>query len=191
MSRIRPDVDSRNAADEIKRFLDSKKFDLVDYSYVNIEAYPPPNDDDYPELKRFSAQWAAFFDEADKVLNNPDIIEEPGQSSFIEVLGKYSPTMAQDLAEFDDATSHVAELVNTDQEYWSNLRQIILPLYEKSPYYNEWKGNRWKAISLSYDPTPLEVRTTQMWTNKETGERIRGELLRTTEYPAGFILKVL
>jgi len=189
--RIKPTVNTEKAAAEVKRFLEAKKFDLIDYSYVNIEAYPPSDDNNYPELKKFCTQWNAFFEEADKVLNNPDVAEEPGQATFKEVLGKYSPTLAEDLAEFDNATSAVADLVNKDKEYWDKLREIVLPLYEKSPYYNEWKDNRWKAISLTYDPTPLEVRTTQMWTNQETGERIRGEVVRTTEYPAGFIMKIL
>ncbi len=186
---IKPEIDIEKAASEIKKFLESKKFDLVDYSYVNIEAYPPPNDHNYPELKKFSEQWAAFFEEADAVLN--DVNEEPGQATFQEVLAKYSPTLGEDLALFDNMTSALADAVNSDKAFWNNLREIVLPLYEKSPYYEEWKNNRWKAISLSYDPTPLEVKTTQMWTNQETGERIRGEVVRTSEYPAGFVMKVL
>ena len=183
----KPEVDIAKMAAEIKTYLDSKKFDLVDYSYVEIECYPP-NSEDFPETAKFSKQWQKFLDDADAVLN--DVPEEPGETSFKDVLAKYSPNLLVGLEAFDSATNAVAAAVNEDKQYWKTLQEIVLPLYEKSQYYEQWKAERWKGISLSYDPTGLEVKTTQMWTNTRTGERIRGEELRTTEYPAGFVIKV-
>lgn len=182
----RPSINTGKMADEIKEFVDKKKFDMIDYSLVNIEAYPP-NSDEYPETKKFSDQWAAFFEEAEKAL--ADTEDEPGKITFSAVLEKHSPELAKSLAEFDNATAAVAAAVNSDSVFWEKLRGTVLPLYEKSTYYEQWK-ERWRSISIAYDPTPLQVVTTQMYTNKKTGERIRGDVLRTTEYPAGFTVKI-
>ena len=196
---IKPSVDIQKMADEIKHFLDSKKFDLVDYSYPTMECYPPPNSEQYPETTKFAALWAAFFEEADKAFAHLDLPEEdhetdseeiPGKVTLEDMLKKYSPTLAEDIGQFDELTDKVAEAVNQDVAFWTQLREIILPLYEKSQYYEQWT-QRWKAIDLSYDPTPLEVKTTRMWTDPKTNERIRGEILRSTVYPAGFVVKVL
>lgn len=179
-------VDTQKMAEEIKKFIQAKKFDCVDYGYTQIEIYPP-NSEDYPETRKFSAQWAEFFDNAEKALAL--CTEEPGEITFGEVLAKYSPNMDGDLEAFDEQTAAVASAVNSDAKFWEDLRGVVLPLYEKSPYYDEWK-TRWKSVSISYDPTSLDVVTTQMWTNKKTGERTRGEKIRATEYPAGFIVKI-
>lgn len=184
----RPDINPEIVANEIKTYISDKKFDLVDYSYANIETYPPPDCDNYPEIRKFCSQWAKFFDEAEAA--TVDATEEPGEVTFSEVLDKYSPDLADGLKAFDKATQSIEWLVNRDEKFWTELRGIVLPLYEKSPYYEQWKDARWKTISLSYDPTPLEVKTTQMWTNQRTGERIRGEEIRSTEYPAGLVVKV-
>lgn len=184
----KPDFDTKAMAEEIKKFVEAKKFDLVDYSYTEIECYPPEDEKNYPETTKFASQWKQFLDDTDDALN--EVEEEPGEVSFKEVLAKYNPSLLVGLEEFDKATNAVSEIVNADAEFWNKLREIVLPLYEKSPYYKEWRENRWRAISIAYDPTPLEVKTTQMWTNSRTGERIRGEELRTTSYPAGFIVKV-
>jgi len=176
---LMPNFDMKKMAAEIKKYIESKKFDLVDYSYVEIECYPPQDEKDFPETTKFSAQWQKFHDDCDAALN--DVSEEPGEISYKEVLAKYSPELLRGLEEYDKATNAVAEIVNSDHEFWNKIRDIVLPLYEKSPYYKEWKDKRWRTISLSYDPIPLEVKTTQMWTNPRTGERIRGDELRKTE----------
>lgn len=188
MNLTKPTVDIEKVATEIKKFMDVKKFDSVDYSYTNIEVYPPPESDDYPEIKLFSKIWSDFFKEADKVLM--DSAEEPGNVTFKEVLDKYSPELATALNDLDEITAKVAEAVNSDRKFWDNLREIVLPLYERNAYYEDWK-KRWNSIALAYDPTPLEAKTTQMWTNKETGERIRGDVVSSTVYPAGFVVKIL
>lgn len=185
---VKPEVDIEKAATEMKAFIDAKKFDMVDYSYVNIEVYPPHDEEKYPELCKFSKQWSSFFDEAEKALESST--ETPGDLTFTQILAKYSPDLAAGLELFDAKTAQVAAIVNADQQFWEKIRGIVLPLYEKSAYYEQWKDARWKSVDISYDPTPLEVVTTQMWTNKKTGERIRGEKIRTSEYPAGFVVRI-
>lgn len=187
---IKPNINAEKCAEEIKSFIEKKKFDCVDYSYINIEIYPPDSED-YPEIRKFSNQWKKFLDEADSAVDTQQIDEEPGQISYADLLKKYSPEVAPALAEFDKTTNAVADLVNNDKAFWDHLRDVILPLYEKSPYYQTWQDERWKAIALSYDPTALDVKTTEMWTNSKTGERIRGDVKSTTIYPAGFIVKIL
>lgn len=184
---ITPDFNLEAAAEELKSFIELKKFDMVDYSLINMECYPPNDKKICPELTTFANQWQIFLDNADEALN--DIDEEPGQVSFKDVLAKYKPELLEGLELFDAKTEALCNLVNSDKKYWENLRATIVPLYEKSPYYEQWK-ERWQSISIAYDPTPLEVKTTQMWTNQSTGERVRGEVVRTTEYPEGFIVKI-
>jgi hypothetical protein len=183
------DIDVKKAADEIKKYMEMKKYDLVDYSNDEVQLYPPPTSDDFPEIKKFSALWLAFFDDSDKaMLGMPD--EEVGKGGFAEALGAASPELEVRLKEYDGITKAIEEAVNSDAEFWSKLREEIIPLYEKSLDYEGWQ-QRWKKIELGYDPCGLQATTTQMWTNPETGERTRGEVLHTTDYPAGFIVKIL
>ena len=67
---MKEDIDVKAVADEVKKFLESKKFDLVDYSLVEIEAYPPPKDSKYPTVKKLSKAWETFFSASDKALHH-------------------------------------------------------------------------------------------------------------------------
>lgn len=168
-----PDVDVAAAAAECKAYLEKKKFDLVDYSFVNIECYPPPDSDEYPLLKSFAAKWTEVFDYADRV------VEDDAGTGFPHLL----------VADFETKTKEIEAAVNSDTEFWTALRSVVLPLYEKSKFYEEWK-RRWNKIDLFYDPIGLEATTTEIFTNKETGERIRGDVKRTTRYDAGFVIRI-
>lgn len=166
------ECDFKIAAEEVKKFLDSKKFDLIDYGYVDIECYPPVDPKEYPHLCALRDEWEAMFDYADKVTQDDG-------SGFPEDRAKC----------LEEKCNKIGEIVNEDREYWDKLRAIVIPLYEKSPHFEDWK-QRWQSIEFVYDPIGMDVTTTQMWTNKETGERIRGEVVRSTSYPAGFIVRV-
>lgn len=107
-----PKVDAQKAADEIKSFLNQKKMELVDWGYWNIECYPDPTSDDYPELKRFAAMWDDFFKYADT------ITEEDGAGFPNEVVLRY-----------EDETRRIESAVNSDQEFWKDIQAEILPLY--------------------------------------------------------------
>jgi hypothetical protein len=179
-------VDAKKMAEEVKKYINLKKMDCVDYGFTQIEVYIPRSKK-YPEAKKFSDQWLKFFEETDKALNSVE--EEPGTVTFQQVLSKYKPDLAKDLDEFDKKTKEVENLVNNDKKFWKVLREAVIPLYEKSPHFEAWK-TRWQSISLSFDPTPLQVVTTQMWTNKETGERTSGDVLRKTDLPEGFVIKI-
>ena len=71
-----PVVDEPKVAEEVKRFIDGTKMDLVDYGTPKIECYPPPDSDDYPETRKFSSQWAAAFDYAEKVIDTAGFPED-------------------------------------------------------------------------------------------------------------------
>lgn len=168
-----PEVDVVAAANECQRFLDRRKFDLVDYSFINIECYPPPTDSTTPELNKFAKLWEAVFDHADKV-----------------TIGNNGEGFPHELVKtFDVKTKEIEATVNSNQEYWDELRGIIMPLYAKSGYFEDWK-KRWTKIELFYDPIGMDVTTTEMFTNKKSGERIRGELTRATNLPPGFVIRV-
>jgi len=182
-------IDIQRVAEEVKAYISKVKMDLIDYSLEELEAYPPPDNPNYPEIKKLSLLWSDFFDDSDKAMVAvPD--DKVGEGSFGDALSKVSPELEERLKELDRITEEVASTVNSDSAFWEELRAAVIPLYERSPDYEGWK-ERWKSIELAYDPCPLKATTTQMWTNKETGERTRGEVVSTTEYPQGFIVKIL
>ena len=184
-------------AQELEKFLDRKKFDLVDYSYPAViendrtprpECYPPPESKEFPELQKFCKQWLDFFDEIEQpILQAP---EEPGDTTLDIMLEKYCPAMLVEYQRLNQLVTETEKAVNTDEKFWAEVRKVILPLYDRSKEAEAWTG-RWRGIQLAYDPCPLTVTTTQMWTNKKTGERKRGEVVRETNIPAGFVMKLL
>ena len=183
------DIDVKKAADELKKFIDMKKYDLVDYSLEEIQCYPPPNSEDFPEIGKFSKLWLAFFDDSDKAMAEmPD--DDVGKGDFGQALDASSPELAARLKDYDETTEAIKAAVNEDAEFWRKLREEIVPLYDKSPDYEGWQ-ERWKKIELGYDPCGLQATTTQMWTNPDTGERTRGEVVHSSEYPAGFIVTII
>jgi hypothetical protein len=209
-----PRIDTARAAAEVKALIDAKKMGLIDYTFVNIEVYPDPNDDGMPELKRFAAMWREFFDYADEVT------QDDGKDFPDEVARRYEEELAK-----------VAQAVNSDEAWWTALREKVLPLYRKpeieadkatreaaelkrqkmeeldaikhggvsrmrqeremlNKLLDAWQTKRWRSISMFYDPVGMDVTTTQMWTNPKTGERFRGDVLRNTGYPQGFVVKI-
>jgi hypothetical protein len=183
-------LDARRAAAEIKRLLDEKAFDLIDYGMARIQCFPPPNDPKkFPEIFKLSAKWLKFYDDSEKaVVNLPDEVLE--KMTYAQAMEKLDPGLAKTLEECDAATAQIADLVNKDETFWESLRAKVIPLYEKHPKFDEWK-DRWKKITLGFDPDGFEVVTTQMYTNQKTGERIRGEVVKRTPYPAGFVVEVV
>lgn len=184
MERPSPTVDVQAAAEEVKKFLDSKKMDLIDWGYVNIECYPDPNDDAYPVLKDFAKQWEGFFSYAETLT-----IDNDG-TGFPEDL----------VNEFEAKLAEVKDAVNGDEAYWAEIRKQVLPMYrppegvEIKPKMQQmmdaW-AQRWRSVDLFYDVMGLEVTTTQMWTNKITGERRRGDVISERTMPPGFVIKVI
>lgn len=252
-----PEINFEAAAQEVKEYLDKKKLDLVDWNYWQIECYPDPGDDDYPELKKFAAMWSEVFDYADEVTYGDN-----GEGFPHEIVAKY-----------EDATRRVQDLVNEDSRFWEEIREEVMPLYRPpsgpsnqsvwdlswawaemrdkvfagtdlpdkvateptdmkdmqyllqrwdslgehaSQVYVELRQEdmdaddfrllcknwfdrmvlekwqeRWKGVEIHYDPVGLDVVTTQMWTNKATGERTRGDVLSSRKLPPGFIIRVL
>ena len=184
---MKENIDVKAVANEIKEFLYGKRFDLVDYSLVEIEAYPPPKDSKYPTIKKLSKAWETFFSASDKALHHApnNLMGKP----FNEILGKYDTGLQAGFKELEETTAAVAEAVNSDREWWDKLRAEIVPLYDRSPHYEAWK-KRWQKVRIIYDPVDMTVTTTRMQTNSKTGERIRGEVVRETDLPAGLVVKV-
>ena len=111
-----PKINIEAAANEVKLYLDKKKMDLVDWNYWNIECYPPPDDDDYPELKNFAIMWNDFFDHADHVT------QDDGQGFPNDIANKY-----------EAETARIADSVNDDADFWELIREEIRPLYKAPP----------------------------------------------------------
>jgi len=181
----KPNANIEAAADEVKNFLDGKKFELVDWGYWSIECYPDPDDKAMPALQDFARQWEEFFEYAEPLTGED---------------GKGFP---QELSEeYEHELRKIENAVNSDKEYWAKIQEEILPLYqppigvnldekpELKAVLGKWQ-ERWKGVSLHYDAMELEVKTTQMWTNKSTGKRRRGDVLSERLMPAGFVVKVL
>lgn len=186
MNRPSPSADIEECAEEVKKFLDKEKMELVDWGHFNIECYPHPEDKELPALGRFSKQWIEFFKYAETVTKDED--------------GKGFP---EDLAaEYEKELKKIEDAVNSDSEYWYKIEEEILPLYtppggldltkkpELKTILDTWQS-RWKKVSLFYDAMSLDVKTTEMFTNKLTGERTRGKVLRERSLPEGFVIKVL
>lgn len=175
-----PKVDIEKATSEVRTYIDSKKMDLIDWGYEKIESYPDPDDDNLPELKRFAAMWNDFFSYADTVT------EDDGKGFPHEVVERYEAIVSQ-----------VEVAVNSDDDFWSRIRGEVLPLYlppegkKTDPVVAKKWDDRWKKIKFFYDPVGMEVVTTQMWTNKATKERKRGDVIRKRKLPPGFVIRIL
>ena len=173
-----PAIDEAKVAEELKKFIDEKKMDLVDWGVVKIECYPPPDSDDYPETRKFSAQWLAAFDYGEKVIDTEGFPEDIIQ-------------------EFEKTNARIQAAVNADTEYWAKLRETVIPLYDRSKDYDKWQ-QRWKAIhKFWFYPEPLTITTKRGTVRKKkaTGEVIErimeDEPFRTTTYPAGLVVNIL
>ena len=181
------DIDVKATANEVKAYLDDQKMNLVDYSLVEIECYPSPKDSKYPAIKKLSKAWETFFSASDKALHQAPnkLMGKP----FDEILGMYNKDLQTEFKELEETTNKVAAAVNEDRTWWDKLRAEIVPLYDRSPHYEAWQ-KRWQKIRIIYDPVDMTVTTTRMQTNSKTGERIRGEVVRETDLPAGLVVKV-
>ena len=181
-----PAIDEANLAEEVKRFINEKKMDLVDWGLMKIECYPPPDSDDYPETRKLSTQWAAAFNHAEKVIDTEGFPEDLMQ-------------------EFEKACARIMALINSDTEYWEKIREVVIPLYDRSKDYEKWK-KRWKSVhKFWYYPESLTVTTKRGTVRKkkaglgqdgkpiwEVVERImEDDPFRTTTYPAGLVVNIL
>lgn len=177
-----PQIDVAKAADEVKAYVDSRKMDLVDWGYTKIECYPDPNDETYPELKKFASLWNSLFDYADT------ITESDGTGFPKDIILNY-----------EAKTLQIQDAVNGDTVFWQAVRDQILPLYSvpAGTVANEglvqtleqWK-ERWKSIQIVYDPIGLEVEVTKILTDPKTGKKYR-EPIRKRPLPPGFIIRIL
>jgi hypothetical protein len=170
----KPDVDAGKMADEVKSYIKKNKMNFIDYKGSDIQAYPPPDDPEYPELSKFAAQWAGFFDYADGV-----------KEGFPEGV----------VAVFEAKNQEVADAVNSDSQFWESLRGELLPLYERSKDYDKWKG-RWRKIGFWYYPEAIPLATTMRWMamDKQTKELKRqvgkSELISHKILPPGFVVEI-
>jgi hypothetical protein len=170
-------IDVKAAAEEVKSRLDEKKFDLVDYSYANIDCWFEQEDYDsgkYPQMTKIRDQWEAMFNYAEEVTQDD---------------GTGFPH--EDVEAYEAELKEIERLVNTDKEYWEKIRAAVIPLYEKSPHYHMWQ-KRWKQVELFYDAVPMTVTVTKHMINKETGERKEGmsTVERERTIPAGVVIRV-
>lgn len=171
----KPEADTDKLACEIKAYLEKNWINLVDYGYWNIQTYPDPQDDTYPELKKFAGQWDEFFKHADEVFPKDGF-----------------PTALAD--EFEAVTRSALGKVNDDTAFWEQMRKNVLPMYDRSKEKEKWQ-ERWKSINFFYYPEPLHVKTTGGYAikNIKTGQirkRVLDEVITDKVMPPGFVIEI-
>ncbi len=172
---VKPEINLEAASIEVKNHLDDKKMNLIDYGYSRIELWFDQKDLDggkFPEIAKFTAHWKALFDYSDRITD--DVGGGFPNDEFV--------ALETDLKKIED-------MVNNDAAYWTKLREEVIPLYDKSPNYEQWK-KRWKSVELFYDPVGLDVTTTEIFTNKVTGEKTRGAEISRRNIPEGIVIRV-
>jgi len=194
-------IDINATAEELKKFIDVNKFNLIDFGIEDLQCYPPPDDSkDYPHFKKLSSLYAEMQPEIDKVIEaipdedlptEADDEEEGGQKQRLaNALREYAPELAQKVDSIEQSLEEIVASINADDAFWMKIREQVIPIYEKSPVYEEWK-NRWRRIAeIVYDSCPLTAQTTVIWNNPETGERKRGDTISNNTQPAGFIVAI-
>lgn len=174
-----PEVDVKAVAEDLKRFISDNKMDWIDSKNTRIEAYPNENDERYPVMGDFSKKWGELFDYADTVTQDD---------------GAGFP---HDLVEaYEDILSKVVKEVNSDTEFWDEIRNEVLPLYEPmpgaemTPSHVAWK-KRWKSVSkFFYDPIPIDVSSSKIMRRQSDGAEVSRELIRSRTIPAGFVVNI-
>ena len=190
-----PDVNVEELSFELKKFIDKKKIDLVNPTCPDIQCFPPPDDDDYPETRKFSGQMKAFFDFVDEALvgaSDEEAMDKIGKD------GVWSKP-------FDDVMAKAAELVNSDVAFWTGIRDAVIPLYKPVKVAKTEKEGmvfmpdtapsqwdvRWQKIKLWYDPNDLDVTVVKKMVNKDTGEVVSSDVFEEKTYPGGLVIDIL
>jgi len=195
MPAPKPDCDVKELAFELKKFLDLKKIDLVNPTCPDIQCFPPPDDDEYPETKKFSSQMKNFFSFVDEALVDADEAEALAK---IGEDGEWSKP-------FDDVMAQASKLVYEDEEFWSGLREAVIPLYKPTKVVKTEQGEmifmpdptpspwdlRWKKVKVWYDPNDLDVTVVKKMVNKETGEVVTSDIFEEKTYPGGLVIDIL
>ena len=195
MPAPKPDCNVNELAFELKKFIDMKKIDLVNPTCPDIQCFPPPDDNDYPETKKFSDQMAQFFSFVDEALVDADEAEALAK---IGENGEWSKP-------FDDVMSQVAENINSDEAFWTGVRDAVMPLYKPTKVAKTEDGEmifmpdptpsvwdlRWKKVKVWYDPDALDVTVIKKMVNKGTGEVVHSDVFEEKTYPGGLVIDIL
>lgn len=177
-----PSVDEDKLAEEIKSYLDKNKNDGVDYKQRVFELWPSPDDDSLPEIKRFSSQFSKVFEYADKITGD-------NGENFPEDL----------VSQYDDCLVRVESIINSDDAFWSRIREAVLPLYDRlrdnpgatdheKALHEEWTQKRWRGVRIFYDPIGMEVKTTKKMRGKDSQKVYCEEVISRRIIPAGLVI---
>lgn len=219
-------LDVAAAAAEVKKHLNEHKINLVDYTRLRLELYPPHDPENLPALSMFSEKFKAMFNYADKLCALDDAPND-AQGNMLKPTVNHFPT--EIFLMYESKNKEIEALVNSDAQFWEEIRAAVLPLYEppetilsddqkkivaekeaelsksdpekyakrkkdrdgRNRLLQAWREQRWKKIEFFFDPVGLDCTTTIVWTNPKTGERHRGDVFRATEYPQGFVIRVI
>lgn len=180
-----PRVDVEKAAAEIMGFIDREKMNHVDYAYTKIEMWPSPEDPLLSECGQFVKQWDELFEYADTVTDDD---------------GNGFPN--ETVLKFEEELKKVETRVNEDTPFWSKLRSVIMPLYDraKDRKFNtggRWDSSevdweeRWRSIKLWYDPIAMQVQSTKLMRNVVTSEIVSRQTVSSRIIPTGFVIDIL
>lgn len=171
-----PEIDVDVIVNEIKQAINDNKMDQIDYDRKSLEIWPDSTSDTYPELKLYAAQWESFCGHIEEVADND---------------GNGIPEDVLNL--FRDKDTQIKNDVNSDVEFWTKLREEIIPYYEGSKEKEYW-NDRWKSIDFWYDPIGLEVTTNKvervMNADMTLGEVKNKSLISQRTIPPGFVIRI-
>lgn len=208
-------VDVAAAAAEVKKLIDEQKMDLVDYTRLNLEIWPTHDMEKLPELSKFAQKWQAFFDYGDKLCVKDTIkAEHFPQTTALEYESKnkeiedlvnndgefWDRIRAVVLPLYEPPEMHLSEeQLKQRAEKDAVLRDKDRKTYEAkmksrtstNKLLEAWRTKRWQKIELFFDCLAQDCTTTIIWTNPDTGAKHRGEVFRSTEYPQGFVIKIV
>jgi hypothetical protein len=190
-----PDCNVNELAFELKKFLDLKKIDLVNPTCPDIQCFPPPDDDEYPETKKFSEQMANFFSFVDEALVDADEAEAIAK---IGEDGEWSKP-------FDDIMAQASKLIYEDPEFWPRIRETVIVLYKPTKVIKNSDGEmiflpdptpspwdlRWKKVKVWYDPDDLPITVVRKMVNKNTGEVVTSDIFEEKIQPGGLVIDIL
>lgn len=194
------EIDVKAAIEEAKAIIDSKKMELVDWSRWELEIYPNPGDEKYPELKMLAQAFKNTF-------NYGDTVTQEDGTGFPE----------DKIKNLEKIVADIQYGVNVDSTFWDKIREAVLPLYQQPEFSPEdkkkrldaelsnprlmrnreqteanlarFRNERWKEIKMFYDPVGMQVEA-NLVRGKGTEEETK-ENLTQTFYPEGFVIKIL
>lgn len=196
MAKKQKEFSAKEVAVEMKEFFIKNVYDLVDYNIANIQCLIVP--DKKMKATIWAAnRWVKWWDKSSEALGEIseaelDVVfkeaKDKGEDPHVVIMKKYIPKLYEEKVKYDEFDQEITNIINNDESLWNQIRQTVIPLYEKSQYFEQWK-TRWKKVSLKFDPVEMTAKTTKLMKNQKD-EIVSSEIFRLENYPEGYFLEV-